>query len=83
MKLIPFKGVPAGTDDITIGGCGLGFGSMPCAVEEADGGVEKGWVADAKFVVRGFGLIADCSVSDCCAALRLAVELNCLTGCLS
>jgi len=34
---------------MTIGGWGFGFASMmPCAVGEADGGVEKGWAADVE-----------------------------------
>jgi len=82
MKLSPFRGVPAGTEDMTIGGWVFDFPSMPCAVEEIDGGVEKGWAADEEVVVRGDGLAAWCSVMDCCASLRLAVEVNCLNCCL-
>src|SRR5215472_7623962 len=82
IKLSPFRGVPAGTEDMTIGGWGFGFASMPCAVGEADGGVEKGWAADVEVAVRGKDLVAWCSVTDCCAALGLPAEVNCLTCCL-
>jgi len=81
IKLSPFRGVPAGTEDMTIGNCGFGFASMPCAVGEADGGVEKGWAADVEVAVRGWDSVVWCSVVDCCAALPLHVELNCLTRC--
>src|SRR5215469_10331752 len=58
IKLSPFRGVPAGTEDMTIGGWGFGFASMPCAVGEADGRVEKGWAADVEVAVRGEDLVA-------------------------